>query len=68
MAMKSILNQSSHFDIESKEGKIETLQTDLVLGMAFRILNHQRIGFSYTTLSNPSSFLPRRIFRTSWIG
>ena len=47
-------NQSSDFDIESKDGKIETLQTDRYLGMAFRILNHQRTGFSYTTLSNPS--------------
>src|SRR5512139_3815877 len=52
-------NQSSHFDVESKDGKIETLQTDRYLGMAFRILNHQRIGFSYTTLSNPSSSSPR---------
>ncbi len=52
-------NQSSHFDIESKEGKIETLQTDQYLGMAFRILNRQRIGFSYTTLSNPTSTAPR---------
>jgi PmbA protein len=52
-------NQSSHFDIESKEGKIETLQTDRYAGMAFRILKHQRIGFSYTTLSDPSPSLPR---------
>jgi predicted Zn-dependent protease len=35
-------NQSSHFDIESRDGKIETLQTSRYLGMAFRILNHQR--------------------------
>jgi len=48
-------NQSSHFDIESKEGKIETLQTSCYSGMAFRILNHQRMGFSYATSSNPSS-------------
>jgi len=48
-------NQSSHFDIESKGGKIETLQTSCYLGMAFRILNHQQMGFSYTTSSNPSS-------------
>ena len=48
-------NQSSHFDIESKDGKIETLQTSCYLGVAFRILNHQRMGFSYTTFSNPSS-------------
>jgi PmbA protein len=47
-------NQSSHFDIESRDGKIETLQTSRYLGMAFRILNHQRMGFSYTTFSNPS--------------
>jgi PmbA protein len=52
------LNQSSHFDIESKDGEIETLQTDQYLGMAFRILNHQRMGFSYTTLSNPSPSAP----------
>jgi len=52
-------NQSFHFDIESREGKIETLQTDQYVGMAFRILNHQRIGFSYTTLSNPSPLTPQ---------
>ena len=54
-------NQTSHFDIESKDGKIETLQADRYVGMAFRILNHQRIGFSYTTLSDPSPS-PRRNF------
>jgi PmbA protein len=47
-------NQSSHFDVESKGGKIEALQTSWYLGMAFRILDHQRIGFSYGTFSNPS--------------
>lgn len=47
-------SQSSHFDVESKDGKIETLETSRYLGMAFRILNHQRMGFSYTTFSNPS--------------
>jgi PmbA protein len=47
-------NQSFHFEIESKDEKIESLQTDRYLGMAFRILNHQRMGFSYTTFSNPS--------------
>jgi PmbA protein len=46
-------NQSSHFDVESKDGKIETLQTSQYSGMAFRILNHRRMGFSYTTFSNP---------------
>ncbi len=46
-------NQSVHFDVESKEGKIESLETSRYLGMAFRILNHHRMGFSYTTLLNP---------------
>ena len=49
------LNQSSHFDVESKRGKIETLQTSRYSGMAFRILKHQQMGFSYTTFSAPSS-------------
>ena len=49
-------NQSSQFDIESKNGKIETFQTSEYLGVAFRILNHQRMGFSYTTFSK--SFPP----------
>src|SRR5512136_2953499 len=48
------LVQSSHFDVESKEGKIETLQTSQYSGMAFRILHRQRIGFSYTSFSGPS--------------
>ena len=48
------LHQSSHFDVESKEGRIETLQTSQYLGMAFSILHHRRMGFSYTTFSNPS--------------
>jgi len=48
-------NQSSHFDIESKDRNIETLQTSRYLGMAFRILNHQRMGFSYMTFPNLSN-------------
>jgi len=48
------LLQSSHFDVESKEGKIESLQTSQYSGMAFRILHHQRMGFSYATFSDPS--------------
>ena len=48
------LDQSSHFDVESKDRKIESLQTSQYLGLAFRILNHQRMGFSYTTYSNLS--------------
>ena len=53
------LDQSSHFDVESKGGKIETLQTSRYSGMAFRILNRRQIGFSYTTFSDPSSLAER---------
>jgi PmbA protein len=49
-------NQSSHFDIESKEGRVDTLQTSRYSGMAFRILNHQQMGFSYATFSDSSPF------------
>ena len=48
------LNQSSHFDVESKDGKVDLLQASRSWGMALRILNHQRIGFSYMTSSPPS--------------
>jgi PmbA protein len=41
--------QSSHFEVESKEGKVDTLQASQSWGIAFRILNRGRIGFSYTT-------------------
>ena len=47
-------NRSSHFDVESKGAKIEALETSWYLGIAFRILDHERIGFSYATFSNPS--------------
>jgi PmbA protein len=48
------LLQSSHFEVESKEGKIETLQTSQYSGMAFRVLRRQRMGFSYATFSGAS--------------
>ncbi|MGD0915624.1 MAG: TldD/PmbA family protein [Thermodesulfobacteriota bacterium] len=48
------LNQSSHFDIESKDSKVDTLQASLAEGMAVRILKRGRIGFSYATSANPS--------------
>ncbi len=54
-------NQSVHFDVESKEGKIESLETSRYLGMAFRILNHQRTGFSYTTFLDPSPTPTRHV-------
>jgi PmbA protein len=55
------LDQSSHFDVESKEGGIDTFQVSHSLGMAFRILNHERIGFSYTTLSGVSEVQSRNL-------
>lgn len=45
------LKESSHFDTESKNGKMDTLQASRSWGLAFRILNGQRMGFSYTTSS-----------------
>src|SRR4030065_2590384 len=43
------LDESSHFEVESKEGKVDTLEASQAWGMALRILNRGRIGFSYTT-------------------
>jgi PmbA protein len=45
------LRESSQFETESKDGKVDTLETSRSWGMAFRILNDQRMGFSYTTSS-----------------
>ncbi len=50
------LSQSSYFHVESKEGKVDTFQASHSYGMAFRILNHQQMGFSYGTPSgSPAS-------------
>ncbi len=43
------LQQVSHFYVESKDGKVDTLKTSHSLGRAFRILKGERMGFSYTT-------------------
>ncbi len=43
------LEQASHFYVESKDGKVDTLEASHSFGRAFRILNHQQMGFSYTT-------------------
>jgi PmbA protein len=47
------LHQASHFAVESKDGKVDTLHASESLGMACRILNRQRMGFSYITSSLP---------------
>jgi PmbA protein len=50
------LAESSHFEAESKEGKVDTLQASRPWGMSVRILNRGRTGFSFTTsLSGTSS-------------
>ena len=49
------LEESSHFEVESKEGKVDTLQASRPWGMALRILNRGRTGFSYTTSPSVSS-------------
>ncbi len=43
------IEESSHFEVESKEGKVDTLQASQPWGMALRVLNRGRMGFSYTT-------------------
>ena len=48
------LSQSSHFIVESKDSKVDSLEASHAQGMAFRILKRGRMGFSYTTCSNPS--------------
>jgi len=53
---------SSHFHVESKEGGIDTFQVSRSSGIAFRILNRQRLGFSYTTLSGVSPGSPQNRF------
>jgi PmbA protein len=57
------IDQSSHFDVESKERKVDTFQVSHSWGMAFRILNHHQIGFSYTTCSSPSRIEPEKLLR-----
>lgn len=47
------LNQSSLFDVESKNAKVDHLEASEAWGMAIRILNGQRIGFSYMTSPDP---------------
>ncbi len=43
------LDSSDHFEVESKEGKVETLHASQSWGLALRLLNRTRMGFSYTT-------------------
>ncbi len=55
------LEESSHFEVESKEGKVDTFQASKPWAMALRILNRQRMGFSYMT--SPSGNLEESLER-----
>ena len=51
------VDQTAHFNVESKDGRVDALEVAHSWGMALRILNHQRTGFSYTTAHRFSPFL-----------
>lgn len=55
------LEESSHFEVESKEGKVDTFQASKPWAMALRILNRQRMGFAYMT--SPSGNLQEGLER-----
>ncbi len=43
------LEESSHFEVESKEGKVDTFHASQPWGMCLRVLSCGRTGFSYST-------------------
>jgi PmbA protein len=43
------LDQSSHFRVDSKEGKVDTFEASRSWGVAVRLLKNGRIGFFYST-------------------
>ena len=53
------LDQSSHFEVEAKEGRVDTFEASHSWGMALRVLNHHRMGFSYTTSPDLFSSNPK---------
>jgi PmbA protein len=48
-------NQSPHFEVECKDGKVDSSQISQPQGIAFRTLKRGRMGFCYTNSSNSSS-------------
>lgn len=46
--------ESSHFGVESKEGRVDSFLASRSWGMAIRVLNRHRMGFSYITSSKTS--------------
>lgn len=55
------IQESSHFDVESKDGKIDFLNASQFMGMALRILKNHKMGFSYITVSHPET-IPEKLF------
>jgi len=43
------IDRSAHFEVESKEGKVDTFHASRTSGIALRVLKGHRMGFSYTT-------------------
>lgn len=54
------LAESSHFEVEAKEGKVDTFQVSQPWGMSLRILSEGRIGFSYATSPSGSFQMEQR--------
>lgn len=52
--------ESSHFEVEAKEGKVDTLQVSQPWGMSLRILSEGRAGFSYATSPSGSYQIEQR--------
>lgn len=50
------VDSSSVFEVEAKDGGVETLQVSHPWGMAIRILNRHRMGFTFTTSSDSAGF------------
>lgn len=55
------IQESSQFDVESKDGKIDFLNASQFMGMALRILKDNKMGFSYITISQPD-LITERLF------
>ena len=48
------IDSSSVLEVEAKDGGVEAFQVSHPWGMAIRILNGQRMGFTFTTSSDPA--------------
>ncbi len=57
-AFEIYVDESLNFSVESKDGRLDTLEASRSWGMAIRVLTGHRMGFSYTTSSSSSPLLP----------